>query len=658
MSLSLLGELVIVLAASIAVNVLFNRLKVPAVVGFLLTGILIGPGGFSLVKDTGLIDVLAEIGVVMLLFTIGIEFSLDRLKKIRRNFWLGGGLQVVLTVAAAAFLLPLFGIASREALVYGFLISLSSTAVVMKLLSDRAEVDSASGRISLGILLFQDLAVVPMIAVIPVLANVGTVSITAVGGRFLLSILAIGAVFFIARNVMPAVLQTVVRTRIREIFLLTALLACFGMALLTSSLGLSLALGAFLAGIIISESEYSHQVVSEVMPLKDLFNSIFFISIGMMLDTAAVWKTRWIVLAIVLSILALKSLTGIITVRVLGYDRKTSFLTGLSLAQIGEFSFVLAGVAVANDFLAGRAFQVFIASSILTIMATPVFFQFAPKLAAAVFPDRKPRRGDEMTPQHAAEGHVIIAGFGLNGRNLARVMKGTGLPYVILDMNPETVRDLRRAGEPVVFGDVSSAHILGLSGIARAKGVVLALSDPAATRRAVKSAKSMNPEAFVIVRTRYASEIEELYALGADDVIPEEYETSIEIFSRVLDKFHLPRNIINLQVQLVRNECYGMFRGTCSAAKPLAESVPEILAVGMVESYFVPAGAWFIDRTLGEIDLRGKTRATVVAVVREEKSFPAPGAGFVLQSGDILVILADHKGMDMAFGYLERRAEK
>ena len=657
MSLFLLGELVIVLAASIAVIVVCNKMKVPAVVGFLLTGILIGPGGFSLVKDTHTIDILAEVGVVMLLFTIGMEFSLDRLKKMRKSFFLGGGLQVVITIGVVALAVgSVLGIGTKEAVFYGFLISLSSTAVVMKLLSDRNEVDSPPGRVSFGILLFQDLAVVPMIAIVPVLTSVGSVSVPAIAVRFAVSILAIGAVFFISRNVMPMVLGTVVRTRIREIFLMAALLACFGLALLTSALGLSLALGAFLAGLIISESEYSHQVISEVMPLKDLFNSIFFISIGMMLNTAAVWTMKWNVLAIVVSILLIKALVVLVTVRLLGYDRKTAFITGLGLAEIGEFSFVLAGVGRTNGFLAGDAFQVFIASSILTIMAVPVFMRWAPALADRLFPEREgttPRKGNEAA---APEDHVIIAGFGLNGRNLARVLKGTGLPYVILELNPETFKAARAAGEPIIFGNASSRTILAQAGIRKARGVVLALSDPSSCRRAVSAAKSMNREAFVIARTRYAAEIDELFALGADDVIPEEYETSIEIFSRVLDKFHVPRNVINLQVQLVRNECYGLLRGTCSGHRPMSESIPGILTIGTVETYFVPNGAWFMDMPLGEIDLRGKTGATVAAVVRGERSHPGPGADFVLRTGDILVIVADHKGMDRAFGFLESGA--
>ncbi len=652
MSLFLLGELVMILAASIAVIVVFNRLKVPAVVGFLLTGILIGPGGFTLVRDTKAIDIMAEIGVVMLLFTIGIEYSINKLRKIRRNFWLGGGLQVVLTIAVAAALVrPVLGIAVREAVFYGFLISVSSTAVVMKILADRNELDSAHGRVSLAILIFQDLAVVPMLAVIPVLANVGSVSIPAIGGRFALSVLAIGAVFLLARYVMPAVLRTVVRTRIREIFLLAALLVCLGMSLLTSALGLSMALGAFLAGIIISESEYSHQVVSDVLPLKDLFNSIFFISIGMMLRTDSVWTMRWKVLAVVASILLIKALVVLVTVRLLGYDRKTSFITGLALAEVGEFSFVLAGVGRTNGFLAGDAFQVFIASSILTIMAVPLLMRRAPEIAERLFPDRGPFAGGGAGAP-VLEGHVIIAGFGLNGRNLARVLKGTGLPYVILDMNPDTVRSARKAGEPIIFGDAASRTILEKACIAGAKGMVLALSDPSSCRRAVKTAKSMNHEAFVIARTRYAAETDELLALGADDVIPEEFETSLEIFSRVLDKFHLPKNVIDLQVQLVRNESYGLFRGTSSYDRSVSESVAAMLTAGTVETYFVQAGAWFVEQPLGGIDLRGKTGATVVAVVREDRSHPAPGAEFVLKAGDIMVLMADHKSMDLAFEYL------
>ncbi len=655
MDLFVLKDLVVVLAASVLIIYVSHKLKLPSVVGFLLTGVLIGPGGLSLVKDDATVRTLAEIGVVMLLFTIGLEFEPARLKRIRRNFLSGGSLQVTLTTAVCVVLLAGFwGLSFREALFYGFLISLSSTAVVLKILGDRGETDSPQGRISLGILIFQDLAIVPMIALVPVLANAGSVSAGAIAVRFALNAAAVAGVFVLARFLMPFVLNVVVRTRVREVFLIATLFLCLGMALLTSSLGLSLALGAFLAGVLLAESAYSHQVVSDILPFKDVFTCLFFIAIGMLLDVGAVWRFLPTVLALVAAVIIIKAFAVVLTVRFLGYGPRVAVVTGMALAQVGEFSFVLAGVGRANGFLAGDIFQAFIASSILTILATPFLIQASPGLAdlGARKLRWKERTLEEGRSGSGPEGHLVIAGYGLNGRNLAHVLKEAGIPYVILELNPVTVREAAAEGEPIIFGDVSRRTILEEAGIRRAKGIVFAISDPLMTQRGVKAAKALNPELFVIVRTRYASEIDRLTRLGADDVIPEEFETSIEIFTRVLERYHVPRNIVEAEVKVLRGECYGMLRGACSAVRPVADRIADLLAAGTAETYFVGRGAWPAGRTFGDIDLRGKTGATVLAVVRGEGSFTSPGADFRIEEMDTLVIVASHRDLDRAFTYL------
>ncbi len=656
MHVPLLQELVILLAVSVIIVFISQKAKIPPVIGFLLTGVLIGPGGLSLVKDTATVDALAEIGVVMLLFTIGLEFEPARLKRIQRNFWAGGGLQVLLTTAACTGILTAFsGLGLREALFYGFLVSLSSTAVVLKILGDRGETDSPQGRISLGVLIFQDIAIVPMLALVPVLADTGGVSAGAIALRFGLSAGAIAAVFFPARLIMPRVLHLVVKTRIREVFLIATLFICLGMALLTSSLGLSLALGAFLAGILIAESEYSHQVVSDILPFKDVFNSLFFISVGMLLDVGAVWKFKLTVLGLVAAVLLLKFSVVVLIVRLLGFGSRIAVLTGLALAQIGEFSFVLAGVGRANGFLAGDIFQAFIASSILTILATPFLIQASPGLAdhgARTFRWKKRLVEDAAKPGCDLADHVIIAGFGLNGHNLAHVLKEAGIPYVILELNPVTVRRATAEGELIIFGDVSSPIILEEARIRQAKSIVFAISDPEMTRRGIKAARALNPDVFVIVRTRYASEVDDLLKLGASDVIPEEFETSIEIFTRVLEKYHVPRNIVDAQIRIFRGECYGMLRGACSAIRPTAERIADLLAAGTAETYFVGRDAWPAGKTLGALDLRGRTGATVIAVVRGEESFTSPGADFEILEQDTLILVANHRDIDRAISYL------
>jgi CPA2 family monovalent cation:H+ antiporter-2 len=655
MALGLLGEIVIVLAASVLIIPISQKLRLPSVVGFLLTGVLIGPGGLSLVKHPESVDVLAEVGVVMLLFTIGLEFEPARLRRIRRAFWAGGGLQVVLTTAAVLSGLALLKVPVREALFYGFLISLSSTAVVLKILADRGETDAPQGRIALGVLIFQDLAIVPMIALVPVLANAGGVSLGAIALRFGISILAIAGAFILARFLMPRILRMIVRLRNREVFLIATLFIVLGMAWLTSSLGLSLALGAFLAGVVLAESEYSYQVASDVLPFKAVFNSLFFISVGMLLKVGVVWESRGLILALVLSIVFVKFAVVLLTVGLLGYGSRIAVLAGLALAQIGEFSFVLAGVGRDNDLLGGDIFQAFIASSILTILATPFLIQAGPALAGQgerILHWRRRVAAETDPPACDLDGHVIIAGYGLNGRNLAHVLKESGIGYFIVELNPVTVREAAAAGERIIYGDVSSPTILEEAGIHRAKGIVFAISDPLVTRRAVRAVRGLNPELFILVRTRYTTEIDELLRLGADDVVPEEFETSIEIFIRVLEKFHFPRNVIEAQAKVLRGECYGMLRGTCSAVRPVAERIADLMAAGTAAAFFVGPAAWPAGRTLGAIDLRGRTGATVIAVVRGEETFASPGAEFEIRGEDTLVLVASHRDMDRAFRYL------
>jgi CPA2 family monovalent cation:H+ antiporter-2 len=315
----------------------------------------------------------------------------------------------------------------------------------------------------------------------------------------------------------------------------------------------------------------------------------------------------------------------------------------------------MAGVGRANGLLPESAFQVFLASSILTLLATPFLIQASPRLAAKMGKStRLKSRPHKVRGQTAREfkDHVIIAGYGLNGRNLAHVLKEAGVNYVVCELNPETVRAAGERGDPLVFGDVSSRTILRQAGIESARAIVFAISDPSTTRRAVRAAREMRPDVFILVRTRYASEIDELYGLGANDVIPEEFETSVEIFTRVLERFHVPRNVIDAQVKIIRSECYGALRGTCEAIRPSAERVSDLLSAGTAESFYVMRGSWPAGKTLGGVDLRSKTGATVIAVVRGEESFTSPGAEFVIETGDTLVLVASHRDMNRAFEFL------
>ena len=533
--LPFLNDLVVILATSIAVILLCNRIGIPSVVGLLITGALIGPFGFALVKDIEQVRALAEIGVMALLFTIGLEFSLERLRQVKRNLFVGGGLQALLTIATVTPIAIAIGFGTARAIWISFLVVLSSTAIVLKLYGERRELETPHGKLVLGILLFQDFLVVPMMIITPVLAGTVQASPTSIALRFGGGVLVIALVVVVARYLMPRLLYLLVRAKSSEVFVLGCLLAALGMAAITNALDFSMALGAFLAGIIISESEYSHQVVADILPFRDVFNSLFFISIGMLLDSGFVIDRIFVVLGIGLAVLILKAALIYAVVRLMRFPNRTATIVSLSLCQVGEFSFVLASVGIGTPLLTDELYTGFIAASIVTMLITPFLIDAAPALSGWM--DRR-FGGPSSDPENRCDeikDHVIIAGFGLNGRNLARVLREVGIPYSAIDLDGENAKRGRRDGHRIVYGDATRREIIEEAGIERASTIVFGISDLMAVLKAVPFARQLNPKIRIIVRTRQVNEIETLYKLGADVVIAEEFETSIEILTRVLD---------------------------------------------------------------------------------------------------------------------------
>jgi len=652
--ITLLRELIILLAVSLPITFLFHKIRLPALVGFLITGVLIGPHGAGLITETNAVERLAEIGVVLLLFTVGMELSIEDIMRSGRRLLLGGGIQVLLTIAAVAGIALFFNFSLPQAVFFGFLASLSSTAIVLKMYSDRAELDSAHGRLATGILLLQDFAVVPMMLLLPILgqaataSSVTTLSVIETLGK---AILGLVVVFLVARRIVPFLLHQVIRLRNREIFFLLVVLLCLGTAWITHSLGLSLALGAFLAGIIISESEYSHHIVAEIMPFRDYFASIFFISVGMLLHTDF-FAAHWPMLLGMATALALtKTSLVFITARILRYPVRSALLSGLALAQIGEFSFLLAKQGEGYGLITGDVFQTFINTSILTMIATPFIMQAAPWVTSklpAIAPEPV-EKGNICS----LTGHTIISGYGLNGQNLAKTLRATHIPYVVLEVNADTIRRARAGGEPIIYGDITRKDVLLRAGADCAKVIVFAISDNTATRLAVRLARELNPSIFILIRTRYAADVDELYKLGANQVIPEEFETSIEIFSRVLHEYHVPNNVIANQIQLVRFGGYRMLRGLSLDQENLGR-IAALFADATVDHVQLEPSAPAVGKTLKDLDIRKNTGATVIAIARNGEANTNPGPDFTLQSDDIVVLIGGHRELDEAVGLLTR----
>lgn len=659
MELEFLKSLVIIFGVSAIVVFALGRLRIPSIVGFLVAGVILGPHRFQFIKDVHEVELLAEIGVILLMFTIGLEFSLKNLMTLRSQILGGGLLQVILTTGSIALLSFFFFKQGLNVAIFdGFLVALSSTAIVIKLLMDRAEINAPHGRSSVGILIFQDLCVVPFMLLIPVLAG-NSGGMEKIVFTMLKAFMVVGIVLFAARWAVPHILHEVVKTRSRELFVITIILLCIGTAFLTSKLGLSLALGAFLAGIVISESEYASQAISDILPFKESFTGLFFISVGMLMNIEFLIGNLAAVIAVVFAILILKSIIGMISLYIVGQPLRVSMQAGLYISQIGEFSFVLALAGKGAGLLTEHAYQMFLSASVVTMLITPFIIGVSPavsgwvisKLPLKSFERMRRRKEKEAFPAKKSD-HVVIVGFGINGSNLARVLRESGIPYVVLEMNANTVRKMKKKGEPIYYGDGTSQEILHKMGILRAKVLVIAISDPAATRRIVQIARQENPEIHIIVRTRYVVEVDDLIKLGANEVIPEEFETSIEIFSRVLHHYHVPKNIITEHIDNIRKNSYSALRTIELPRKHLAER-HEFLKDIETEIYLIKDGSHIDGHTIKELHLRAETGVTIIAVQRGKEVHQNPSPDFVLRAGDVLLLIGNKKDITMAIEYLE-----
>jgi CPA2 family monovalent cation:H+ antiporter-2 len=658
----LLRDIVILMVISVPMSFLLTRVGLPTVIGFLLTGVIVGPHGFGLVTEMHEVEVLAEIGIVLLLFTIGLEFSIKRMIELKREGLIGGGLQVALTTGGVVALGTYLGLDLKVSILLGFIVALSSTAIVLKLLIDKGDVNSAQGNLAVGVLLFQDIAVVLMVMIVQSIGGAGEgagaaggggVSVLNMAADLGLSFAAFGVIVVAVGYLMPRIFEQVVKLRNREVFILSIVLVCLGTAWVTSLFGLSLALGAFIAGLAISESEYSNQIVAEVVPFRDTFSSLFFISIGMLLDVSYFIHHLPFLILLVAAVFCFKALVvGGVGV-ILRYPLRTAIIVGLTLAQIGEFSFIL--IKMGNDYglLDTGLYQSFLAASILTMAITPFAYQGSSRLAGVLtrrlgIPTLR-STGEKETP---LSNHVIIAGYGLSGKNLAMVLKKTAIAHLVVDINMARIREARKAGHAAHFGDLSHPEILKKMGVKRAKMLVVGISDPVSTRKMVKIARDIHAALTIIVRTRYLREVEELYVLGASQVIPEEFETSVEIFSRVLKDYRIPGNIIQTQIDLVRDEGYAMFRNP-SISGTRMERLTAILETSLMDSFYVDGECSVAGLSMRDLDLRSRSGATVIAILRSGKAHTNPRSDMMIEPSDILVILGSHAELNDAFEMLK-----
>ncbi len=643
----LLNDIVIILALSCAVLFLCHRLGVPAIVGFLATGVLAGPKGLGLIANTHEVELLAEVGVILLLFTIGMKFSFPHLARLKRPALLGGSTQVCLTIAAGLGLGLAWGLALGEAVFLGFLVSLSSTAIVLSLLQERGEMESPHGRVVLGVLIFQDVAIVPMMLSLPLLTGSaeedGMTLILTTAGK------AVGVlllVFLAVRKIVPHVLHHVARTKSSGLFLLTIVLICLTITWLTNVAGLSLALGAFLAGLVIAESEYSHQALGNILPFRDVFTSFFFVSIGMLLDTGFVLANAPTVVGLAAGVFGLKTLLATVAVLVLGYPIRTALFSGLALCQVGEFSFILAKAGTTQGLFAGDSYQYFLAASVLTMAATPFILMLAPRLAGLAAKLPLPARlhtggvDDHNTTAQTKklDNHLIIVGYGVSGRMLSKIAKAADIPYLIFDMNPDTVRRELAKGEPIYYGEADNETNLARANIQKARAAVIAISDPVAVRRVITALRRASPDIHIIVRTRFYVEVDELAKLGADEVIAEEFESSIDLFVRALTEYVVPREEIEQFVAEMRVDGYRMFRSPGSEFATVCNLSPMFMDMEM-KPFRVEDDSEAAGKTLAELNLGQKYGVTALVLKRGRETVFTPSGEERLHVGETLIVV-------------------
>jgi CPA2 family monovalent cation:H+ antiporter-2 len=655
-----LRDLSIVLAIATAVALLFGRLHLSVVAAFLVAGAILGPTGAGLVAESGMVDALAEIGVALLLFTVGLEISLANLGKMRRQILQGGGIQLSATILLTVVVLSLAGFPLLDAIFIGFVLSLSSTAIVLKVYADRMEIESSHGKISTGILLFQDMAVIPMILLIPSFRQWETAQFSTVVFTLAKAGVGVAVILLASRFLIPLLLKEVIRLNSREILAMTVMCLILGTAWIARWWGLSLAMGAFLAGLVISESIYVHEIAAQIFPFRDVFNGVFFISVGMLLDLPFLMRHLPTILLFSIAVVLAKGVCAGAAIRSLDYPWRVSVIGAIGLGQIGEFSFLLLSEGSRNGLVGADVYQHLLAVAIITMVATPFLMGAAPMAARSFLRYFVRRRepedpGEEADRAARVENHVIISGYGMNGKNLARVLRSTHVPYVVVDLNDAMVREGREAGEPIFYGDVNNPEILDRVGVGQARMLVLAISDPMATRRAVAVARRANPRLVILVRTRFVADVDDLIALGANAVIPEEFETSLQIFSRVLREYHVPEHIISQQDELIRSGTYRILRERVpSRDDGMLSEFESFLRQKVIEVFFVSPDSPWAGRPLAELPVGNGAGIVLLAVLREDRAIVQPSPGEKLEAGDKLVLFGGHAPLAAALEELTK----
>ncbi|MEX0982618.1 MAG: cation:proton antiporter [Bacteroidales bacterium] len=649
--MGIIKEIIIIFALATGVNFLFTRIKIPTVVGYLLTGILAGPHLLGLVGSDHSIEILAEVGVALLLFTIGMEFSLKHLMRIRRIVFFGGFLQVFLTAAVFYVVSLFYDLDWQSAIFVGFLIALSSSALVLKLLQERSEISSNYGRTVLGILIFQDLILVPLLLFTNIMAD-SSIDV----GREIISLsiktTAILAFVYVGNKwLFPWLLHKIAMTKNQELFIMSILLICFSIAMLTHELGMSIAFGAFLAGLMISDSEYSHNAFAKLMPFKDIFTSFFFVSVGMLLDLTFIVDNPWLVLISVVLVIVLKTIIAGSVGFILGHTFKGTVLVGLALSQVGEFSFILAKIGVDQAVISNFYFQLFLAVSVTTMAITPFLIKFSSPLANRLLklplPDFLVNGLFPLKEIAIPElkNHLVIIGKDASAIKLSLMAKYFEIKHASIIFDPSIAKEKMDAGDYVVYGDAVNDPILLQAHVDKAEIVVISIGNMITSMAIIDQVRQLNKNVKILARVHSTEHVGPMYEMGADQVLPEKLEIAIDLFNRVLVEKLYPLRDINRMLTHLRNTHLGEYT---DKDKVNVSSIFDEMATINIAAVGVEEGSEADGKSVIDLRLRKETGATLLAIKRGDEIIEHPDPAMKMQKGDITYLLGDQEKINFA----------
>jgi CPA2 family monovalent cation:H+ antiporter-2 len=644
-----LTQVLVLLAATVVVIYAMRRLRMPPILGYLVVGMLLGPHALGLATDDAVTTAMAEFGVVFLVFTLGLEFSLPRLVAMKWEvLGLGSG-QIVITAGIAAAIAWYFGVNPAVAIVMGGAVAMSSTAIVVRQLSEQAEVNRTHGRLAVAILLAQDIAFAPFLAI------VSAITLGSTAGEVIRALLEAAVALLIVlaagRWLLKPLFHEIARARSPELFLLAVLLIALGSAWTTESVGLSLALGAFLAGVMLAETEYRHQIEAVIRPFRDVLLGIFFITIGMLLDVGLLGRQSFLVTLLVLALLVGKTLiVMLVAYRFAGRSRFKALRTGIVLSLGGEFGFALLTILLRGRLVDASLVQPLLAAIVISMVVSPLIIRHNKGIARWILREKRPElssleREEAITRAVAEREHVLICGFGRVGQNIARVLDEEGFEYLAIDLDPARVRAARQAGDPVVFGDAGHSDVLQVVGLDRASVVVISFSDPVLALRILETIRAHRPTVPILVRTQDDSRLAELQKAGASTVVPETFEAALMLVWHVLLLLKVPVSRVMKTIGDIRGNRYNLMRTLYRQGE--SEIVPQEAMREQLYTLVLPPGAWSVGRTIADVKARG-AEVTVSAIRRAGILGREPSPDSVLEEGDVLVLFGSPEALEHA----------